>query len=125
MQVAVAQPGKGGAQQHLAPLHGACSTSSMVSGWFGAWKTAAFIIPSIALLVDASLGLAERKDRHAARERTRRILRARSWILQHHLRLRYLRDQPALLVGDPRLPDLCASATMQRRRLRNQPRPHR
>jgi hypothetical protein len=37
-----------------------------VSGWFGSWKTAAFIIPSIALLVNASLRQAERKDRPRA-----------------------------------------------------------
>ena len=50
MQVGVAEAGKGGAHQHLAPLRAArCSTSSMVSGWCGSWKTAAFMVPSIAL----------------------------------------------------------------------------
>ena len=40
---------------------GACSTFSMVSGWCGSWKTAAFMVPSIPYGANASLGEGERK----------------------------------------------------------------
>ena len=43
MQIAVAQPGKGGAQHHLARLRASSSaTSSIVSGWFGGVQDGGF-----------------------------------------------------------------------------------
>jgi len=43
MQIAVAQPGEGGAQQHFARLRLFEVTSSIVSGWCGACRIAAFM----------------------------------------------------------------------------------